>query len=673
MGIDRMVKVSVAAPAADQDALIKRLQELGVLEVADAAAAYEPLTKVLEAPGATDGTPGDQLQKLHFVLELIDNAVPRAKSLMEKLVPLAEVVDESEIEAARASVDLDALYEEAQHLSASREQCNQALTDIDVHIEAIALYTSLGLTPDKLQQLNRTRILVVRAPQRNAEALGAELEAYEQAAFKIIPEKDVAAVVVAFLPDQETAIRTMLTRAGVDEVRPPEPIPGVDDLAAERQKERDEAEKAVQEANERIRALATKRSALLALTAYWEAEKRKVEAHRRSLAGRWTYVIHGYIRKKDLDAFRATLEGEFPGVFLTYSAPEPDDDVPVHLSLPAFVRPVSLLVSMYGLPPYRAFDPSAFLMISFYVFFGICFSDVGYGLLLILTSALLVRNSKQHESIANFARLFLYAGISTVVMGAALGSWFGDLFTTEYLDGSNPLVRLRTTFMAFEPLSKPVVALVLALAIGMINQLYGIVLRMYGTARRGDWAAAVFDGGFWLITLPGLVLIAANLFIEEPYAVQVTGFILFGVGALGLVLTQGRHEKTLGGKIIVGIVSLYGILGSYGCTAFIGDTLSYSRLLALGLTTSIVAMSVNLISSMLQGIPYIGWILFVVLLIAGHILNFFISVLGAFVHSARLIFVEFFGRFYSGGGRHFQPLSLDSERFKLKKAAGPQH
>jgi len=117
------------------------------------------------------------------------------------------------------------------------------------------------------------------------------------------------------------------------------------------------------------------------------------------------------------------------------------------------------------------------------------------------------------------------------------------------------------------------------------------------------------------------------------------------------------------------LVSLYGIVGTYGLTAFIGDTMSYCRLLALGLTTSIVALSFNVMAGLLRETPYVGMLLFVLVLVVGHIFNFAISVLGAFVHSMRLIFVEFFGRFYEGGGRAFKPLSFDSAAAILKRPA----
>ncbi len=140
---------------------------------------------------------------------------------------------------------------------------------------------------------------------------------------------------------------------------------------------------------------------------------------------------------------------------------------------------------------------------------------------------------------------------------------------------------------------------------------------------------------------------------------------MLAAGALGLVLTQGRHEESIVARFLVGGVSLYGIMGTYGATSFIGDALSYSRLLALGLTTSIVGMSFNILADLTSDVPGVGVVLFAVLAILGHTFNFFISIIGAFVHSARLILLEFFGRFYEAGGVRYEPFGFRSERIEV--------
>jgi len=254
-----------------------------------------------------------------------------------------------------------------------------------------------------------------------------------------------------------------------------------------------------------------------------------------------------------------------------------------------------------------------------------------------------------------------------VVFGFALGSWFGDLYMPKYLGENNIIYRIMTSVQVIDPLEKPIHVLLIALALGMCNQFLGIILKMYGAVQRGDKAEAICDGLFWLIICPGFVILVSKMFAPTPAPVFTAGLLLFAAGAIGLILTQGRSAPNLSGKIITGVISLYGIVGSYGLTAFIGDTMSYCRLLALALTTGIVALSFNMMAGLLRPIPYAGPVLFILVLIIAHVFNFLISALGAFVHSMRLIFVEMFGRFYKAGARPFSPLGFDSRDAVLKK------
>jgi V/A-type H+-transporting ATPase subunit I len=405
------------------------------------------------------------------------------------------------------------------------------------------------------------------------------------------------------------------------------------------------------------------------LKAYWQNIKNTLLASTKGFQGRWVHVIGGFIREKDTEKFLTAMKQEFPESEVTIQDPGPDDDVPVSISVPYLMRPMQLLVEMFGLPPYKSFDATPFLQVNFYLFFGICFSDVCYGIMLTALGAYLAAKTKAYRDVNNFTRILLYGGVSSIIFGALLGSWFGDLYKPEYLGEGNFLLRLQEIFVVLDPMEKTIVALMCALGIGVINQFFGLILKMHGAIRNKDYMGAFSDGVCWIVTLTGLLLMVGRIFTNIPAAVFNTGLWLFTAGAIGLVLTQGRDIKNIFGRLAGGLVSLYGIMGSYGITAFIGDTLSYCRLLALGLTTSIVAMTFNLMAGMLKGIPYVGTILFLVLLLIGHVFNFAISVLGAFVHSMRLIYVEFFCRFYEAGSRPFQPLGFDSPACIMK---GPE-
>jgi V/A-type H+-transporting ATPase subunit I len=314
---------------------------------------------------------------------------------------------------------------------------------------------------------------------------------------------------------------------------------------------------------------------------------------------------------------------------------------------------------MFGVPDYFSFDPTPYLAVSFLIFFGFCFGDVIYGAMLCLVAGYLAWKARWYEGLNDFCMLFFYCGVTTMVVGVLTGSWASDL--PRYFGEGNLWERLKDRTTLVDPLGRPMLVLLVAIALGVINQFFGIVLKGYGALRKGDIAGAIFDSGLWLIALPGFLIVLSMLFFPAlPRSVFKAGLIMLGLGGLGLVLTQGRNERGIVAKAATGAVSLYGILGSYGCISFFGDVLSYSRLLALGLTTVIVGMSFNLMAGLVRGVPWAGVLLFILVLIIGHAFNFAVSILGSFIHPARLIFLEFFSRFYQGGGLRFRPLSRDN-------------
>ena len=397
--------------------------------------------------------------------------------------------------------------------------------------------------------------------------------------------------------------------------------------------------------------------------AYWESERNRITAQQNMVTSNNVFAVRGFIRTRYLHDFRARMGNEFTSAELIPIPAYEGEEPPVSVTWNNFLRPAGLLVKMFGLPSYRGIDPTAFLTLSFLTFFGICYGDVLYGVMLILLAAWLRKRFRDQKGLVEFFRLFTYAGVSTILFGVLTGSWGADL--PMYFGKGNPVDTLRMKLMLLDPLAKPIVALAIAIGIGVTNQLYGIFMRFLRDFRRGDIASSVYDGVFWLLYLISLIILALSLAVKGPRWIIVPSFIVFIMTAVGLVLTQGRNEKGFVGRAIAGVVSLYGIMGTYGTTAFIGDVISYSRLMALGMTTSVVGMSFNIIGGMLKGIPYIGWLLFIIIIVFGHVFNFVMSILSAFVHSARLILLEWFGRFYEGGGVPFRPFGFSSSRLEL--------
>ena len=693
MAIDPIKKVTIVCPGGSGRRLIRLLHSLGAVEVIDAGkqlAVQEGLLKHAEA--ATDEA-DEKLRKIDLILNLLDAHAPEKQSFFEGVTPLPLVVDQGEIDRTVKEFDLEAHYTAASELDDAYRRTERLLAEIHARLEELAPFEDLPVSIGDLTRPQRTSLLLGYVPAENIPKLDCSLEPWRRAVWEVVrpgyqmrkdltPEqlreaereaerksKGPVRMIFAFLKEDEDLVRAGLAELGFEEMTLPSLSGKVRDHIRALKGDLAEYEARLAEVKEAVQRMAVLRRSLVILKAVWMSHRNRALASAQSLEGKWVQVFCGYIRERDIGRLETALKQEQPEVLVLFEDPSPDEDVPVSLSAPKWVRPIGLLVETFGLPSYSGFDPSPFLLVNFYVFFGICFSDVGYGLLLVLTSAYLISKTRPYEGVNLFARILFLAGCSTMVFGALLGSWFGDLYKPEFLGEGNVLLRLQERFAVLDPMGKPVEALAIALLIGMANQFYGIVLKAYAALRRRDYAAAIFDGLLWLITLPGLVIMATGLFMDTPVHIFRLGMWLFLLGAVGLVLTQGRNVRNPVGRLLVGIVSLYGIVGSYGCTAFIGDTLSYGRLLALGLTTSIVAQTFNMMAGMLKGVPGVGFLLFLVVLAAGHAFNFLISLLGAFVHSMRLIYVEFFGRFYEGGARPFQPLGFDSALCVVRKPA----
>lgn len=690
MAIDPMKKVTILCPVGSSRRLNRALHALGTVELVDAFKDLESAGESLTRKEVSTEQSDLQLQKLHLIMGLIEEFAPEEQSFLEGLTPLPLVIEPKELDEAIRSYDLDGTYALAHDLDDANKRAERRMSEIQAQLETLSPLEDLPLTISDLKSPKHVRMQFGTIPTRNLEGfetnpnvratLAWEPVAHGQALRKkqkangsggngAAPKSDAVRVVVTYLLEDEESARRLLSEAQFDEIPLPDIRGKVRDRIRELNGDTSECQRQIEQVRAAAIKLAAARRTVKVLTAYWESTRKRQQARGNTAEGRWVHVAEGYTRARQVCDLQQMLQRELPEASLIVSDPAPGEEVPVSITLPKLVRPIQMLVNLFGLPPYANFDPSPFIVFNFTLFFGICFGDVGYGAMLTLLGWYIARKTRLYEGVHFFAKLLVLAGISTIVFGLLFGSWFGDLYNPEYLGENNPLLRIKNVFQITDPLADPVTMLVAALGVGMLNQFYGIGLKMYGAARQGDWVTAFCDGLLWLITLPGMVIAISTIFVELPPVVFNTGVGMFAVGAIGLVLTQGRDAEGIFAKIGTGVVSLYGIVGSYGCTAFIGDTLSYCRLLALALTTSIVGLTVNMIGGLLaESVPYVGTVLFIIVLVAGHTFNFAISMLGAFVHAMRLIFVEFFGRFYEGGAKPFEPLGFDSPSYVLKRS-----
>ena len=319
----------------------------------------------------------------------------------------------------------------------------------------------------------------------------------------------------------------------------------------------------------------------------------------------------------------------------------------------AFSKNYEYVVGMYAYPKYGSVDPTLVMSIFYFIIFGLMFADVGYGLFLTLGGFLGAKFLKPKEDTKKLLTMFGYCGISSVVCGVLFGGWFGDL---PYAIMENilkiPDPQHAVPFfngLVMNPLDSLTDFLIVAFAIGLIHMVSGMAIKFYSLCRNGEVFSAVFDIGSWWVVFAGLVLLVVNPMI---------GGIVAGVGVLMLIATQGREAKGIM-KLLKGIMSLYDLV------SYVSDLLSYSRILALALVAAVIGKVINL-TTMMASNPA-GFIVMILIMIVGHGLNLAINVLGSFVHTSRLQYIEFFGKLYEEGPRGYRP-AQNSDRYTIEPA-----
>ena len=376
----------------------------------------------------------------------------------------------------------------------------------------------------------------------------------------------------------------------------------------------------------------------------------RISAMRKILRTKKVFLIKGWIPEKLAAGSKEWLESKY-NVAVDIQEPDDEEEFPVLLENKGIAEAVEPVTSMYSLPNSREIDPNFIMAPFFILFFGLMLSDGGYGLVMALLSGFILFRYKLEDGTRKFMKLMLYCGISTMFWGAMFGGWFGISFFVQYA-------------VWFDMVSEPELMLSWSLLFGIVHMFVGLGVKAANSIRRKKYLDALFDVGSRYITFTGFALYVLPYLptVDKAKAAPLVnlGQYLLIAGVILLILTQGRGNKNIFGKLFGGIGSMYDIV------SFLSDVLSYSRLLALGLATSIIASIVNQMAVMFDLPLPAKVIMALAILIVGHLINFAINALGAYVHSCRLQFLEFFGKFYQGGGEAFNPLKANTKFIILK-------
>lgn len=394
------------------------------------------------------------------------------------------------------------------------------------------------------------------------------------------------------------------------------------------------------EVKEEIKSYDTELKNLEAISEYLRNKKLRIETSEKLLQTKNVCIINGWIPSEKVSEFEKAIKdvtGE--DYYVNYEEAEKDDaEVPIKLKNGKLASTFESLTGMYAYPKYNEIDPTPLIAPFYIIFFGMMGADVGYGVMLLLASLFVLKFFNLNKKTKSLVQFFFYLSISVIIWGAVYGSYFGLPLVKGLVDPANEYNKL----------------LVLSVIFGIIHIYFGLGLKAYLLLKDNKPLDAIYDVLFWYMALTGGILyLVLKVLNQNPTVATISGIVSI-IGMIGIVMTGGREAQSIGAKFGGGLYSLYGI------SSYVGDFVSYSRLMALGLSGGFIAQAINMIIGMVKG-SWIGLIFVPFIFIGGHLFNMFLSFLGGYVHTSRLMYVEFFGKFYEGGGKPFKDFRTEDK------------
>jgi V/A-type H+-transporting ATPase subunit I len=670
MAVVPMQRVSIFALQKHRKRLLELLQRRGVLEIDDSV--EEDIVFHRMDTSSARAVFEKNISVLTGALEVLDVYAPEKGGMLSSLRgrrPFTLVEYEEAAKGAEESVRLahritalqKDIIEKTAELSRYATQKEGLVPwlklDLPMRFKGTARTSAMiGTLPGLLEERTFSQRLNELLPDRSLYAEVVSAEKTQTRVFVLCCKDDTAAV--------EEALRTL------GFARPAEPSkqPPTERWALLEQREQ-AARKAIDGAKEEIGRAADLRKELQFACDYYRMRVDKYEVLGRIAHSKHTFLVTGYIPKRDATALEHELAIRFDAA-VELKTPDDKEDVPVALNNNAFAAPVEPVVEGYGMPGRGEVDPTTVTAVFYYLLFGMMLSDAGYGLVMVAVCGYLLHKFKNMESsLRKSIRMFFYCGFSTIFWGVLFGSYFGNV--VDVVSETFFHTKISIPALWLTPVTESMQVLMISFLIGIIHIFAGLAMKAYQYLRDGHVWDAVCDVLFWYLLIGGgvLYLLAAPFFTEMvqlPFTLPgVVGNIALycaGAGALGILFTAGHSSRSLGKRMLKGAYGLYNVTG------YLSDILSYSRLLALGLATGEIAKVFNTMGTM-AGDGAMGVVLFIFFFLVGHTINIGINLLGAYVHTNRLQYVEFFGKFYEGGGRRFRPFSANTQYYKILDSA----
>ncbi len=630
-----MKRMTLVAHQDSRDKLLKDLQKLGAVEVVRVK--LEGLAEARQSAAL------NQLEaRFAAVREALETLRPYDTDKPSFLTPKPPIsrTDLENTSARFAEADdiigkVKAVADDLAAVKARRQRLKN-------RISQMAPYARFDVPLQNVGENKYTTSLLGTIPEGSKEKYEQIVLNYaDSACFELIDvHKDESAVFVVMLKSVQEQLVGELKFIGFSEAFTKDLLGTPADIIADCETELVSLDEETKEYENKARSYVSDKPLLTALEDYLSNELTRARCLSHLGETQSAFALEGWIVADDQPRVEKAILETAPESYIDFRDPADDEIAPTVLRNAKVVAPFEAVSNMYSTPHYKGIDPNTLMSIFYFIIFGMMIGDAAYGAILSIGAFVILKLKKPTGMFRQITTVFLICGVSTVFWGLFYGTVFsiqGIPAVINPLDGDGAMLTLG-----------------LCLGIGILHILTGICVGIYMDIKRGQFWAAIFDRLSWIMVIIGLIM----LLVGGPLGTVGT-YLALG-GTVILLLTQGRSKKGIVRKAVGGLASLYNVTG------YVSDILSYARIFGMGLSTTVIAMVFNTIAGLMMG-PWIGYIFGIIIMTVGHVFNIMINALGAFVHSARLQYIEFFNKFYEGDGHAFMPLSVKTKNYRLEE------
>ena len=633
MAIVKMKKFKLFALEKDRKSLLKELQKFSYVHFVKTKEDDESLKEIELNQDMT--IIKEKNQKVKWMLNYFSKLFPKETK---------KEIDESSIketlfvllEQQASKYDFSNDYENLANISGEIDSNKEEIANLETYRKELSKWLNIKESLGNLKAFKTAKFFLGTVAKKNFEPLKDKLRNFEHTYIEEISDESSQINIMLLTSNtEEKELKNELKTYSFTETNFNFDTSFTEEYEKTKNRE-EELKKANEKLKEKVEKLLKLIPKLLIQKEYLDNALMRETVVSNFKATDTVNVIEGYIPLDMEEEFKKIVnKNSNKSNYLEITEVDKDDEeVPILLKNSGITGLFASITQMYALPRYNEIDPTAILSIFYWIFFGMMVADFAYGLILFILSGLALMIGKFDENKRKFLKFFFALSFSTMIWGLLYGSAFGDLIKlpTQVLDSSKDFMSI----------------FILSIIFGAIHLVIALGIKAYILIKNGHFMDVIYDVFLWYLTLTSLIiLLLAGRFGLSEFTKNI--FIACAViGMLGIVVFGARDAKTLVGRIGGGLYSLYGI------TSYIGDFVSYLRLMALGLAGGFIASAINIIVKMLVSKGILGIILGIVVFTLGQSFNIFLSFLSSYVHTSRLTYVEFFSKFYEGGGKAFK-------------------